>query len=104
MSAKENRLEQLILDIDFVESKIVGLMEALRESEDKRFDLERQVIQLRKENELYRLKYEQVLKEGVSSGSDIAKNNATQNAEREKTKAKLGDVISRLDNLAKGQI
>ncbi len=104
MSAKENRLEQLILDIDFVESKIIGLMEALRESEERRFDLERQVIQLRKENELYRLKYEQVLKEGVSSGNDIAKNSATQNAEREKTKAKLGDVISRLDNLAKGQI
>ncbi len=101
MNSKENKFEQLIADLDSVESKVADLMNALHESEERRFDLEKNILQLRKENELYRIKYEQIVKDSASAKADGAKQDTAQEVDREKYKAKLSTIITRLDGFLK---
>ena len=101
MNGKENKFEQLIADLDYVESKVADLMNALHESEERRFDLEKNILQLRKENELYRIKYEQIVKDSTSAKTESTKTDSIQEVDREKYKAKLSTLITRLDGFLK---
>jgi len=101
MNQKDNKFEQLLVELDSVESKVADIMHALRESEERRFDLEKQILQLRKENELFRAKYEQIVKEGMTARVEAANATGLQEADREKAKAKIASLINRLDGFLK---
>lgn len=101
MNPKDNKFEQLLIELDSVEGKVADLMNALHESEERRFDLEKQILQLRKENEVYRTKYDTLVKESMTSRQEAGSATGLQEADREKAKQKIATLIDRLDGFLK---
>ncbi len=99
MSNKETKFELFIQDLDSIEVQITGLKTALKASEENRLELEKQIVQLRNENQLYKSKYESLMDERISVKQDASKASLISDSDREENKQKLAEMITHLGDI-----
>ena len=93
------KYDSLIQDLSAIEAEIATLGNKLRDTEERKTELEIQVAKLRQDNSFIQKKIIELEQEILSSKQDEEGNifNTLNSKEKENLKSKLQDIISKID-------
>ena len=89
-----NKFEVFLNELASLEEHVAVMMEALQKAEERRFELEKQIQTLKKENEYYKVQLE-----NIASDTDFKKlPDSPSDKEREQFRKRIFDLIHKIDN------
>lgn len=93
------KYDSLILDLTAIEAEIATLGNKLKDTEERKTELEIQIAKLRQDNSFLQKKIIELEQEILLSKQDEAGNifNTLNTKEKENLKLKLQDIISKID-------
>ena len=93
-----NKYEIFLNELTSLENHVLLLLEELQKAEEKRFELEKVVQTLKKENEYYKLQMENQSTESDVKKSEKKYQDSISNKEKEQFRQKVYDLIGKIDN------